>query len=49
MFFDDEADLLKYTSNEDYEYDDDRPGICFGFSLTKSDNDNYAVSYHWDD
>jgi len=36
-------DILRYIAHPDYMYDENRPGICFGFSVTENMTDNVDV------
>jgi hypothetical protein len=33
-------DILSYIGNPNYMYSHDRPGVCFGFSVTEDKPDN---------
>lgn len=41
--------MKDYTSQDRYIYDDDIPGVCFGFALEKDDDGNYNLDMFWND
>jgi hypothetical protein len=43
-YFDSADKIMEYTSDEKYEIDKtNKPGVCFGVSVQKSDTGNYEV------
>jgi hypothetical protein len=42
--------MIDYVSNENYEFDPDRPGLCAGFShIMSEDESNHTWKFHFDD
>ena len=49
QYYTSKDDMFDYAKGKDYTYNDDNPGICFGFEFTESSAGVYELDLFFDD